>query len=387
VKTLHRYLLRQVIASLVMTLIVFTFVLLLGNALREILPLLVSGQATVWLIAKAFALLIPFVLGFALPMAMLTAVLLTFGRFSADQELTAARASGVSLLSLISPIIILSLLLCGVSAWMNLEVAPRCRVAYNELRFSLKAAIATAKLPEGRFMNFPGKPSYIIYVGKNRKQKLEDVWLYELADGTNRNTTVHAPRGQISLDTTNKEIVLDLFDAAGTMFAGGQLGSASVMTVRLDLNASEKADRKPSISDMTFRQLQDELHTLNSRINPPLLEKNPDEATGKKKRTSRNPSDMTEPIRIQMHRQVAFSFACFGFTLVGIPLGIRVHRRETNVGVAIALALVFVYYTFLIIGQSMSSHPELAPHLWMWLPNFIFQAAGMVLLWRANRGV
>ncbi|MEY2465519.1 MAG: lipopolysaccharide export system permease protein [Verrucomicrobiota bacterium] len=370
-----------------MTLIVFTFVLLLGNALREILPLLVSGQATVWLIAKAFALLIPFVLGFALPMAMLTAVLLTFGRFSADQELTAARASGVSLLSLISPIIILSLLLCGVSAWMNLEVAPRCRVAYNELRFSLKAAIATAKLPEGRFMNFPGKPSYIIYVGKNRKQKLEDVWLYELADGTNRNTTVHAPRGQISLDTTNKEIVLDLFDAAGTMFAGGQLGSASVMTVRLDLNASEKADRKPSISDMTFRQLQDELHTLNSRINPPLLEKNPDEATGKKKRTSRNPSDMTEPIRIQMHRQVAFSFACFGFTLVGIPLGIRVHRRETNVGVAIALALVFVYYTFLIIGQSMSSHPELAPHLWMWLPNFIFQAAGMVLLWRANRGV
>jgi lipopolysaccharide export system permease protein len=387
VKTLHRYLLRQVIASLVMTLIVFTFVLLLGNALREILPLLVSGQATVGLVARAFALLIPFVLGFALPMAMLTAVLLTFGRFSADQELTAARASGVSLLSLISPIIILSLLLCGVSAWMNLEIAPRCRVAYNELRFSLKAALANMKLPEGRFINFPGKPSYIIYVGKNRKQKLEDVWLYQLADGTNRNTTVHAPRGQISLDATNKEIVLDLFDAAGTMFAGGQLGSAGVMTVRLDLNASEKADRKPSISDMTFRQLQEELHTLNSRINPPLLEKKLDDGAGKKSRAIRNPADMTEPIRIQMHRQVAFSFACFGFTLVGIPLGIRVHRRETNVGVAIALGLVVIYYAFLIIGQSMSSHPEFAPHLWMWLPNFIFQAAGMVLLWRANRGV
>jgi lipopolysaccharide export system permease protein len=391
VKTLHGYLTRQVVASLLMTVGVFTFVLLLVTALKEILPLLVNRQVSFGVVAEAIGLLIPFVWMFSLPMGMLTATLLIFGRFSADQELTAVRASGISLLSLISPILLLSLALCGTSALVNLEIGPRCRVAYTSMLFKLRADLSGAQLPEGRYIkNFPG---YIFYVGRNRRGDLQDLLVYQLGRGTSNNVemTTHAPRGRVEVDGASKQITLYLYEAKSVLLSEDKVrpGPMGDLTIQLDLKPPDKNTGRPKITDMTFFELWDELRQIEEDLSAPHPYRNlgPDQLRALKTEMEKQRKDLTSPIRVQIHRQVAFSFACFGFTLVGIPLGLRMHRRETNVGIAIALGLVAIYYSFILLGQAFDTRPELAPHLIVWLPNFLFQAVGAVLLWRANRGV
>jgi lipopolysaccharide export system permease protein len=389
VKTLHKYLTREVLVSLLMTVTVFTFVVLLFNVLKEILPLLMSGQVRLGLVLKAVGLLIPFACVYALPMGFITAALLVFGRFSADQELTAARASGISLFSLISPVLLLSLFCCGLSAWFNMQLGPLSRVAYINLKSQLRSELVNAQLPEGRFI--PISTNYIFYVERNRKGNLENVMVFKLEDGTNVNTTLRAPRGWFETDLTNKQLVLHLFDARTVTFSGARIniGSFPELTCPLDLNVATNQTYKPKISDMTFWQLREELNDLEKKLGlPPVTGKaSPEELRAQLREANKQRNDLTEPVRVEMHRQIAFSFACFGFTLIGIPLGIRMHRRETNVGVAIALVLVLIYYAFIMLGESLSARPEFAPHLILWLPNFIFQGVGVVLLWRANRGI
>ncbi len=386
-KTLHKYLVGQILATLLLTVAVFTAVLLVGNALREILTLLASSHVSPWFMVKAVFYLIPFVWVFALPMGMLTATLLVFGRFSADQELTAARASGVSLLSLVTPVLLLSLLCCALSAWFNMELGPRCRVAYKELITDLRSELMNAQLPEGRFIrDFPG---YIFYVEKNRGGQLENLMIYRLQNETNVDTTLRAARGQLKPDRANNQLVLDLFDARSVTITphGNAINSFPTLTLNLSLNSVTNRVTKPKISDMTFGQLRQELHDLENLKQPAIGTNSSTELKAQLESLRKQQKDFIEPVRVAMHREVAFSFACFGFALVGIPLGIRVHRRETNIGIAIALILVVIYYAFIMLGESLSGRPELFPHLILWLPNFIFQAVGAVLLWRANRGI
>jgi lipopolysaccharide export system permease protein len=411
-KTLHKYITGQVLAALLLTVAVFAFVVLLLNVLKDVLPLLFGGQVPLWLVAKAIGLLMPFACVYALPMGFITATLLVFGRFSADQELTAMRASGVSLLSLITPVLLLSLLCCGLSAWFNLDLGPRSRVAFVNLRFELLHDLANAQIPEGQFINeFPG---YRVYIGKNNNGELQDILILRLQTSTNGAVVTHAPRGRFTTDRALNQLVVDLVEPR-IINLGARNNITSMQSWRFNFSATAITNRifKPKISDMTFGQLREEQRGLQEELrelkqlnfsaanagSPATLEglKQLNLAVG----TNASPAATaallreetnirlraSERVRVAMHQEIAFSFACFGFTLVGIPLGIRVHRRETNIGIALALGLVAVYYGFTMLGGSLAARPELYPHLILWLPNFLFQGIGAALLWRANRGL
>src|SRR4030095_2801634 len=99
--------------------------------------------------------------------------------------------------------------LCGVSAYVNMEIAPRCRVAYNELRFRVSVRLGAAMLPERTYIrDFEG---YIFYLGKNRNNQLEDILIYEL----NGTSILRAPRGEIHVDAAKREVIVERFVVKG----------------------------------------------------------------------------------------------------------------------------------------------------------------------------
>ncbi len=387
---------------------VFAFVVVLLNGLREVLPLLFSGHVKLAIITKAIGLLLPFALVYALPMGFVTATLLTFGRFSADQELTAARAGGVSLLSLVSPVLWLSLLCCGLSAWFNLQIGPQSRVAFVNLRQEILSSLDSSMIPEKQF--FRDNSGYLVYVEKNHDGNLENITVYESKVETNsagKNAFFRAPTGHVQMDFSTKTATMVLDNVVGVRPTGQSsqpvIDNYTHLSFRYDLKKIANHPAKPKISDMTFLQLKAELSELKlmnatggftnstSFTNQPATsvaaKMSPEEIVVNLRAAEKVRQGEIERVRVAMNSEVAFSFACLGFALIGIPLGIRVHRRETNIGIGIALGLVVIYYGFSLLGNSLATRPELYPHLIVWLPNFIFQSVGAVLLWRANKGI
>jgi len=388
-RTLHFYLTRQVLTTLLMTVVVFTFVLLLWTVMKEVLSLVVNRQMSLISLGKSIGLLIPFVMVFALPVGMLTATLLVFGRFSADNELTAVRASGVSLVSLVAPVFLLSIAMSGVTALINMQWAPQCRVAYKELLFNIRNERPTTFIPERTYIT-DFKDS-IVYVRKIHGTNLEDVLIYHLGVSNHVEDYVRAERGHLTIDSDNNEAYVTLFDGYRVVIKDGKPSIFSAPESQFSYPLKPVSNlNHVDITELTFWQLWEEMRELEERMADPL---NPDTpGAGRaahriKQLRSLRHADLTSPLRVQVHKQVAFSFSCFAFTMIGIPLGIRAHRRENKWGIFVAIALVAIYYSFFIIGQALETRHELAPHLILWVPNLVFQAIGAVLLQRANRGV
>lgn len=365
-----------------MTVAVFTFVLLLGNVLKEIIALLVSRQISGLLVLKAIGLLIPYVMGYVLPFGILTAVVLVFGRFSADQELTAIRASGISLLAVITPILLLSLFFCALCALFNMWIAPQCRGAYKSLIYELGIQTSGSLITEDRFID--EIPGIVFYTRKRHGDDLEDVRFYELQNGQVVRRAA-APRGRVVWNKAANTVAFELFNAVGESwfkperapeleanFIGPpppppatkpewQPWRGDLFPSPIDLTPLMRGERKPRLSEMSFQELREEIARLRKEGIPSM------------------------PAIVQLHREIAFSFACFGFTLVGIPLAIRAHRRETSIGVAIALGLVLAYYSFFIAAEALGTRERLRPYMFMWGANILFQVIGAWLLARANK--
>jgi lipopolysaccharide export system permease protein len=263
-----------------------------------------------------------------------------------------------------------------------MEIAPRCRGAYKGLVVEAGMQRASAFITEDRFIDeFPG---FVLYVGGKRGTNLHEVLIYELDSEDKMQRRLHADRAEVVGNEAGQETALRLFQVSIYDFTEYRTHHFGEWTFEPGFLEERRTGRRPRYSEMTFGELRQQL----KRLKRVAEEKAPAAVAGSGSGSAYSAviyEDLTMPVRLQMHRQVAFSFASIAFTLVGIPLGVRAHRRETSAGMAMALVLVLVYYAFVILGQSLQGQPQWFPHIILWLPNLGFQIVGAFLLWRMNR--
>lgn len=370
-KTLYWYITKEIATVAAATVGVLTALLVLVNAFRDIFDLLLNTDISLWTIIHLIFLLVPFVLTFTVPWGLLMSVLLVFGRMSQDRELLALKTNGVGVAPIIAPAICLSLVCSLFCFWINAQIGPRCRQAFQETGYRV-----ISQNPLAFFV--PGQPitkfsGYRIWVAKRNGNSLEDVYIWQLNANGVAIRSIRADRGELKPDMRNLRLVITLFNARQEerspvnpsdikkIDAGGR-----AQEMPLEISMADVFDRykdRRSVGESTMGELQDDLFSPMRR---------------------RTDTNMT-PLLTELQKRIAWSFSCFTFVLIGIPLAIQTGRRETSIGVALSLGVVLAYYFIVIIAESLKKNADAYPEIIIWAPNFIFQVLGFGLLWKVNQ--
>ena len=197
-KLIDRYVGWQVLLTSTIAVAVLSVVLVLGNIFKQLLELLVRSDTPADQILTFLAYILPFSLTFTIPWGFLTAVLLVFGKMSAENELIALRATGVSIPRVALPVLGLAVLSVGVCLWINVDVAPRAQAKMKEALYTMATSNPMAMFGSDKVIEaFPGKK---IYVERNEGAELSNLLVYEMDDDFLPVKVVFASRGKLETD-------------------------------------------------------------------------------------------------------------------------------------------------------------------------------------------
>jgi lipopolysaccharide export system permease protein len=381
---LNRYLFAEVTFSGMGAVGVFVFILITGNAMKDIVGLLAEGRIPLGLFFHLIGLLLPFAVSFALPMGMLIGILAVMGRLSANHELTAMRSAGISLWRVARPVLLVALLGTVIASWINAWYAPQARSTYKAVINDLVRTDPVRFIVPRTFIHdFPG---YVLYAGEREAGQLRNFWLWELDDQRRAVRLLRADEGAFSFDEDRDSLVLTLRNGFT------ELRDAS--------NPDDVQQLQPSLlfRDARIRLPLDRL--LGDANRPRTLDMLSAPALWQKHSAAQALASVTDDPALRqslaaqaaeaiyhLSRRLALGCAVFSLCLLGVPLGLRASRTETYANAALALALSLAYYVALVLIGWTADKPALHPELLVWLPNLVCHAIGWPLIARANHGV
>src|SRR5205809_5219652 len=301
-KLIDRFISRELIVNVLFAIAVLSLVLVVGNIFRKLLPLLVNHDVPMEYLITFIAYVLPFSLIFTIPWGLLTAILLVFGRLSADNELIALRSNGVSISRICIPLAAVAIVCTVICGWLNVQAAPAAQEKLRSTIFDLATRNPMALFGSDQVIDqFPGRK---IYVGRKDGNKLENITVFELNQNSLAVKVTYARTGMLEADLANKQILMHLYQARYQ--ERDQKNPLDLRKIRDGINMVEgtlpisleelyqKEKKRPSRSALSIEQLLEQLKSENKR--------------------ERSAS------RTEINKRFSFPFACVAFAIIGVPL-------------------------------------------------------------------
>lgn len=368
IRLLHRHIFTELISLFSLSLAALLSLVLLGRALqlRDLFLGLNLGLAD---LVRLFVYLSPFFLVLILPIACMLGVFLTFLRLNTDRELTALRAGGISLYSLVPAPLVFCLLCGALTLGLSLHGLSWGMKGFRTTITELARGRTEIMVRPGVFnTEFPGLTVYARQADVKNGQ-LKDVIV---EDGTTEGLSVVAiaAEGRFSTDPGRGAVVFELKDGRVFREEAESMSLLSFSTYRLRLDLAklltgvDLGQVRPK--EMSWRE-------LNQAVADP-----------EKTIALRNENFYRKSI-VERHKRFVLPFACVILGLFAIPLSCAFSGLDRKWGAMLAAGMFIVYYTVLSIGVSLGETGILAPVFGLWVPHGLFLCAGIYGLRLAER--
>ena len=353
-----RYLLRQFIRILFISILAFIVIYITVDTFEEI-DNFIDHEAKIQDIAQYYIFSIPFILTYVIPVSLLLGTVFSMGIMARRNELTALVASGVSLIRIAAPILIVSILVSFFSAWFNdVVVANANRKKDDIMRYDIEKHTRLNPEVKDNF-HYLGERGFVYLAGTydDRTRSLYDVVVQQF----DRNTLLYRIDAK---EAAYEDSLWVFYNGFKRIFTDNgeeverfeEHPVPEIQEVPSDFSKKE-VDRE----NMKFSELRDYVDKV------------------------RRSGGTVEKYLVDLYFKLSFPFAGSIFVLIGIAFASGKRKQSIASGFGLTLVVAFMYYGVLRVGQTLGHNGVVPPLLAAQLGNIIFLVIGLILLVRANR--
>ena len=445
--TLNKYLFKQSLIPFLLSVAVITTVLFLQFLIRAVDRFLGKGLDALTIFEYLY-LNLAWIIALSVPMSLLISSVMTFGRMSQQNEITALKSAGVNLYNIIKPALWFGAIVATALCFFNNFILPEMNYNARLLARDIYKKKPELSIEPGYFVDMI--PQYTMIVKEMDGKYFKDVKIFS-KNQKSEQTTIYANQGSLSSD--GNMITIDLQDGEiheidlsdYDYYRKIRFKTHQIIICMDDLmlnrtSESNRTDREMRVPQMIqeidknkilINQIYDRIENVKKEIgitNPnantlEIIENEIELLKEKKANIIKEDRDYNEDVpvsafenkdyilsltnnarqfkneftlienyektnnkfKVEIHKKFTLALACILFTMVGAPLGILVRNGGMTIASGLSIAFFLVYYILLIWGEQLADRNLINPGLGSWLPNIILFVSGMIILKLSNK--